>query len=112
MLFSPVFVESHPCRSLDPFAGLTSISYPLKPNSLRLNLFADPHPLNLYATIFYKKAGGGRVFLAFKKHAPLRYVTKKPSQQLLYFPHLQTVTPVSPLESALTQTAGSHPSSQ
>src|SRR6266567_1352161 len=67
MLFSPVFVESHPCRSLDPFAGLTPISYPLKPNSLRLNLFADPHPLNLYATIFYKKAGRGEGFSGFQE---------------------------------------------
>src|SRR6266436_7444287 len=37
-----------------------------------------------------------------------RHVTKNLSPQLLYFPHLQTVTPVTPLESALTQTAGCH----
>jgi hypothetical protein len=38
-----------------------------------------------------------------------RHVTKNPSPQPLYFPHLQTVTPVTPLDSALTQTAGSRP---
>ena len=32
-----------------------------------------------------------------------RHVTKIPSPQLLCFPHLQTVTPPTPLESALTQ---------
>src|SRR6266567_3304343 len=31
-----------------------NISTPLNPNSLPFNPFADPHPLNLYATIFYK----------------------------------------------------------
>jgi hypothetical protein len=41
-----------------------------------------------------------------------RHVTKMPSPHLLYFPHLQTVTSVTPLESALTQTAGSRPSNQ
>ena len=35
-----------------------------------------------------------------------RHVTKNPSLQLLWNLHLQTVTPVSPLESAFTQTAG------
>src|SRR5712664_3375829 len=41
------------------------------------------------------------------RRTPLfRHVTKIPSPQLLYFPHLQNVTPVNPLESALTKTAG------
>src|SRR5260370_14714552 len=41
------------------------------------------------------------------RRTPLfRHVTKIPSPQLLYFPHLQNVTPVTPLESALTKTAG------
>ena len=43
-----------------------------------------------------------------RRTPPSRHVTKIPSPQLLYFPHLQTVTPVTPLESALTQTAGCH----
>jgi hypothetical protein len=33
---------------------------PYPPNSLPLNLFADPHPLTPVASIFYKKGGGGR----------------------------------------------------
>jgi len=36
-----------------------TILYP--PKSLPLNLFADPHPLNLYATILYKNSGGAPV---------------------------------------------------
>ncbi len=35
-----------------------NISTPLNPNSLPFNPFADPHPLNLYATIFYKNMAG------------------------------------------------------
>jgi hypothetical protein len=42
-----VFIESHRRPS-------TSAS----PNSLPYNLLSDPHRLNLYATIFYKKGGG------------------------------------------------------
>ena len=34
------------------------ISKSLAPKSLRLNLFADPHPLNSIASIFYKNSGG------------------------------------------------------
>src|SRR5258708_8500759 len=41
-----------------------------------------------------------------RRTPPSRHVTKIPSPQLLYFPHLQNVTPVNPLESALTKTAG------
>ena len=41
----------------------------------------------------------------------IRHVTKNPSLQLLWNLHLQTVTPVSPLESAFTQTAGCRTSS-
>jgi len=35
------------------------------PKSLPFNLFADPHPLNLYPTIFYKNSGEGPL--------PIRY---------------------------------------
>ncbi len=38
---SPIFLSHYPSKSL-PF-----------------NSFADPHPLNLYATIFYKNTGRG-----------------------------------------------------
>src|SRR6267154_728059 len=35
------------------------VRFRLSPKSLPHNLFADPHPLNLYATIFYKNRGAG-----------------------------------------------------
>jgi len=53
-----VFIERHPRRSRASFHGLTSIPCPLSPKSLPLNLFADPHPLNLVTSIFYKNSGG------------------------------------------------------
>src|SRR5260370_32823670 len=55
----PETVAQHSCRPLAPFLGLTPIPCRLSPNSFPLNSFADPHPLNLYATIFYKNGGGG-----------------------------------------------------
>jgi len=36
------------------------------PKSLPHNLFADPHLLNLYATIFYKNSRGRRAYLGFQ----------------------------------------------
>jgi hypothetical protein len=41
------------------------------PKSLSFNLFADPHPLNLYPTIFYKNSGGGghRLFPTSNLHS-------------------------------------------
>jgi hypothetical protein len=38
--------------------------------SFTLNLFADPHPLNLYGSIFYKKAGGKRGTSRQALHSP------------------------------------------
>jgi hypothetical protein len=58
----------------------------LDAKSLRHNLFADPHPLNLYATIFYKK-GGRRGVAQFK---PL----------LTSLPHT-SLRPLSPLSATL-----------
>ncbi len=82
MLFFCVFIdtesrsiEAHPRRCLAPFLGLHPLSHspsdlPLRTDhsplitahsfgkSLPLNLFDYPRPLNLYATIFYKKGGG------------------------------------------------------
>src|SRR5260370_23101578 len=52
-------ITQHPHRPLAPFLGLTPLSYPRSPKSFPLNSFADPHPLNLYATIFCKNGGGG-----------------------------------------------------
>ena len=62
MLYCFVFVESHPRRS-SRLANVqtcqrSNVLTSFTPKSLRLNLFADPHPLNLCATIFYKKGGG------------------------------------------------------
>ena len=55
------------------------------PKSLPLNSFADPHPLNSVVSYLYKNIGGG-VAMWSPYH---RHVTKNPSLQLLYFPHLQ-----------------------
>jgi hypothetical protein len=54
MLLFYVFVESHPRRS----SRLGNLPTGLTRKSLPLNLFADPHPLNPYPTIFYRKGGG------------------------------------------------------
>jgi hypothetical protein len=59
MLFSPVYIVSHPSPAPISFLGLAPIPYSLSPNSLSLNFFADPHPLNPFASIFYKNMGGG-----------------------------------------------------
>jgi len=48
-----------PRRSTFRRLDVPTIPYP--PKSLPLNLFADPHPLNLYATILYKNSGGAPV---------------------------------------------------
>ncbi len=39
-------------------ANICSLSGPFSPKSLPHNPFADPHPLNLYPTILYKKVEG------------------------------------------------------
>ena len=44
--------------SFDPRRARPCRHAPCPDKSLPLNLFADPHPLNPYATIFYKKGGG------------------------------------------------------
>jgi len=65
VLYSFVFVESHPRpHSPVPSPQRSDLQTfrraddpcPAKPFSV--NLFADPHPLNPYAAIFYKKGGG------------------------------------------------------
>ena len=71
MILSFVYIASDPRRFPHSWPGLAPASVPylvtsLHPyisfsKSLPHNLFADPHPLNLYATIFYKNGGGGRV---------------------------------------------------
>ena len=68
MLFSPVYVDtelrsadSHPRLSQNYFPVLAPISLPLipyPPKSFPLYSFADPHPLNPFASILYKNIGG------------------------------------------------------
>jgi hypothetical protein len=45
-------------RKSFPYLVISLRPYLLFSKSLPLNLFADPHPLNLYATILYKNSGG------------------------------------------------------
>jgi hypothetical protein len=47
------FWDRHTCRTF----GVSTFPYP--PKSLPFNSFADPHLLNLYPAILYKKGGGG-----------------------------------------------------
>src|SRR5713226_8170229 len=58
MLFCFVYIASHPRRSPASFLDQSPVPYAPAPKSLSHNLFADPHPLNLYATIFYKNMPG------------------------------------------------------
>src|SRR5882762_4123560 len=58
MLSCPVFVEMDP-RQVFPSSNLCAVRLPhYSPKSFPLNLFADPHPLNRVASIFYKNVGG------------------------------------------------------
>jgi hypothetical protein len=54
--------------SFDPRPAAPCRHAPCPDKSLCLNLFADPHPLNPYATIFYKKGGGRSHFLLRGPH--------------------------------------------
>src|SRR6267378_5810796 len=60
----------------------------------------------------HKKQRGGAFFpfgnSQFSSILATTTVTKIPSPQLLWIQHLQTVTPVTPLDSAFTKTAGCH----
>src|SRR6267143_754078 len=60
----------------------------------------------------HKKQRGGAFFPFGNSHSSsilaTTTVTKIPSPQLLWIQHLQTVTPVTPLDSAFTKTAGCH----
>src|SRR5882762_3649348 len=58
MLFYPVFAEMDP-RQVFPSSNLSALRLPhYPPKSFPLNSFADPHPLNPVASIFYKNIGG------------------------------------------------------
>ena len=63
MTHSFVFVAIQP--RLHSLLGRTLTPSPLTPKSHGIISFADPHTLNLYATILYKKGGGeGHVSLS------------------------------------------------
>src|SRR6267143_3107238 len=75
MLFYPVFAEMDP-RQVFPSSNLSALRLPhYPPKSFPLNLFADPHPLNLVASIFYKNIGGrGHLQLSILYHLfPITY---------------------------------------
>ncbi len=55
----PVFAEMDP-RPVFPFSNLSAVPPAhYLPKSFPLMIFADPHPLNPVASIFYKNIGGG-----------------------------------------------------
>src|SRR5467141_3579856 len=65
MLFCPVLTKIQSARTtrLSPrsaarFASFASFTSLTSPKSFPLTLFADPHPLTLVASIFYKNTGG------------------------------------------------------
>src|SRR5258708_25014038 len=65
MLFCPVLTKIQSARTtrLSPrsaarFASFASFTSFTSPKSFPLTLFADPHPLTLVASIFYKNTGG------------------------------------------------------
>jgi len=58
VLYSFVFVESHPRRSPDSFLTLTTISCPLSRKSFPFRPFADPHPLTPLQSYRFKNSGG------------------------------------------------------
>ena len=86
-----VYLASHFRRPPVFLLGLAPIPLPPSPKSFSLNLFADPHTLNLYAAILYKKVAG-----------------EGPSQRtvsLKFFPcHRFENSPVSPAVATLPKT--------
>ncbi len=95
MLLCPVYIETDPCRFSNFLSGLTPIPS-LLPNSFQLNLFADPHPLNLYATIFYKNIRG-------------RWYSRRSPSPKSFPCHTSENSPVSPIIATLPKTSVSNP---
>src|SRR5216683_5015504 len=72
---TPIVSSLHPQR--------LCVRFRLSPKSLRFNLFADPHPLNLYATIFYKNRGAwAPSFVVAARHSSL--ITRHCTQVLSF----------------------------
>src|SRR5882762_10165394 len=63
MLFCPVLTKIQSARTtrLSPRSAALFASF-ASSKSFPLTLFADPHPLTLVASIFYKNTGGGAQF--------------------------------------------------
>jgi len=73
MLFYPVFAEMDP-RQVFPSSNLWAVRLPHYPSkSFPLNPFADPHPLNRVASIFYKNIGGEGAPTTFHSLSPIPY---------------------------------------
>jgi hypothetical protein len=83
------------CQRSNPLYGsrihLQDVLTSFTAKSLPHNPFADPHPLNLYASIFYKNSGGRG-----------RY----PQLASIFRTLFQVPYPASPLFAALTKTGG------
>jgi len=58
MLLSRVFVKRISRSTAAPSLTRSPFPLALSTKSHAINLFGDPRPLNLYATIFYKNSGG------------------------------------------------------
>src|SRR6266700_4037121 len=58
MVPSRVFVKRISRSTAAPSLTRSPFPLPLSTKSHAINLFGDPRPLNLYATIFYKNSGG------------------------------------------------------
>ena len=82
MLFCPVFAKLHSRRSLvllhTDHCSRTTSHYSSKSHGI--NPFADPHPLNPVASIFYKNIGGRGVPPTFSARS-----ARKPVAHLLFF---------------------------
>jgi hypothetical protein len=106
-----LFVCPWPSREVNR-ASLTSFK------SFAVNSFADPHPLNSVASIFYKNIGGrGRgilvlsLFIASLLHCLLASSSLSPlAATLMYLPasiaNKRLTVWVSPLDATLTKTGG------
>jgi len=86
-----VYLASHFRRPPVFLLGLTPIPLPPSPKSFPLNPFADPHTLNPYAAILYKKMAG---------EGPSQHTVS-----LKFFPcHRSENSPVSPAVATLPKT--------
>ena len=95
-----MFIEAHP--RLSTFA---------LPKSLPLNLFADPHPLNLYATILYKKGGGRGVSgtgIPTLPHSSLSSLDATLMNLFASVANKRLTAKLNPLDATLTKNGGGY----